>query len=90
MVATTCPVLTNMAISSALTIARVNLRMLWSGHLKTIWLFLSSGTAMNSRSSSATTILLDVNAVTAKGIDRGHQVHGQCLKIIPTVESEGR
>ena len=33
--------------------ARVYLRMLWSGHLKTIWCLRSSGTAMNSRPSSA-------------------------------------
>src|ERR1700678_553015 len=50
-VPTTWPVLTNRAISSASTIARVNLRMRTSGHLKTICFFLSSGTAMNSRLS---------------------------------------
>src|ERR1700712_2903652 len=34
-------------------IARVPLRRLWSGHLKTIWSFLLSGTATNSRDRNA-------------------------------------
>ena len=40
------------ATASGSTMARANLRMLWSGHLKTIWPFELSGAAMNSRRAS--------------------------------------
>ena len=53
MVCTTWPVLTNIATSSALTIACVKRRIVTSGHLKTIWPLRSSGTAINSRENSA-------------------------------------
>src|SRR5215469_263203 len=52
-VCTTWPVLMKNATSSAFTIACVNLRIVMSGHLKTIWPLRSSGTAMNSRLNSA-------------------------------------
>ncbi len=61
----TWPVLTNMAVSSALTIARVILRMLMSCHLKTICPLRSSGTAMNSRPKSAISGVLLVLAPLA-------------------------
>src|ERR1700728_2071729 len=53
MVCTIWPVLTNIATSSAFTIACVKRRIVTSGHLKTIWPLRSSGTAMNSRENSA-------------------------------------
>ena len=48
----TCPWLMKTATASGSTIALVNLRMFWSGHLKTIWPFELSGAAMNSRRAS--------------------------------------
>src|SRR6266567_8602969 len=48
----TRPWLMNTATASGSTMALENLRMLWSGHLKTIWPFELSGAAMNSRRDS--------------------------------------
>ena len=48
----TWPWLTNTATASGSTMARLNFRMFWSGHLKRIWPLWVSGTAMNSRRAS--------------------------------------
>ena len=48
----TWPWLVNTATASGSTMHRVNLRMFWSGHLKTIWPLALSGAAMNSRRAS--------------------------------------
>src|SRR5262249_17990060 len=51
--------------SSALTMALVNFRISWSGCLKTICPFLSSGTAMNSRLKSAMAPMVQISASSA-------------------------
>src|SRR6201993_1982032 len=82
MVCTTWPVLTNIATSSAFTIACVKRRIVRSGHLKTIWPLRSSGTAMNSRENSAMGA-----SVPARHIAR-HIQRSPCLNCyLPGVEA---